>query len=42
MTQSDTQALLAKYQDTIKEEINVKDVTVFAKDISISKIFKPL
>jgi hypothetical protein len=34
--------ILDKYQDIIKEEVNVKQVTPFAQDISISKIFKPL
>jgi len=34
--------ILDKYQDIIKEEVNVKQVTEFAQDISITKIFKPL
>ena len=34
--------LLEKYADIIKEEVNVKEISWFAKDISITKIFKPL
>ncbi len=34
--------MLEKYADIIKEEVNVKEVSWFAKDISITKIFKPL
>lgn len=34
--------VLSKYADIIKEEVNVKEVVPFAKDISITKIFKPL
>ncbi|MFA7718053.1 MAG: DUF5915 domain-containing protein [Candidatus Absconditabacterales bacterium] len=42
MTTLTTKSLLTKYQDIIKEEVNVKEVRPFAKDISITKIFKPL
>jgi hypothetical protein len=37
-----TDTLLSKYADIIKEEVNVKEVIPFTKDISITKIFKPL
>jgi hypothetical protein len=42
MTKLSLTSLLQKYQDIIKEEVNVKQVTEFAQDISITKIFKPL
>ncbi len=42
MTKQKTIPLLEKYADIIKEEVNVKDISWFAKDISITKIFKPL
>jgi len=34
--------LLEKYWDIIKEEINIKDISTFDKNIKITKIFKPL
>ena len=42
MTTLNAKSLLTKYQDIIKEEVNVKEVRSFDKDISITKIFKPL
>ncbi|MDR0608166.1 MAG: DUF5915 domain-containing protein [Candidatus Peribacteria bacterium] len=36
------EALLEKYGDIIKEEINVKEVDLFISDTPIVKIFKPL
>ena len=42
MTQKKTSPLLVKYADIIKEEINIKEIIPFAKDIAITKIFKPL
>lgn len=42
MSQTKISPLLAKYADIIKEEVNVKEILPFAKDISITKIFKPL
>lgn len=38
---SDLQEILDKYQDTIKEELNIKEVVWFQEDIKITKVFKP-
>jgi len=37
-----TQALLKKYEDIIKEEVNVKKVEELDDSIKIQKIFKPI
>lgn len=42
MTKKKNIPLLQKYADIIKEEVNVKEIDWFARDISITKIFKPL
>jgi len=34
--------ILKKYEKVIQEEMNVKEVSVFEKHLSVSKIFKPL
>jgi len=38
----DVNYIVDKYWDTIKEEINVKDIQSFDDGIKITKIFKPL
>lgn len=38
----DVNYIVDKYWDTIKEEINVKDIQSFGDDIKITKVFKPL
>ncbi|HOG15691.1 MAG TPA: DUF5915 domain-containing protein [Candidatus Absconditabacterales bacterium] len=38
----DVNYIVDKYGDTIKEEINVKDIQSFGDDIKITKVFKPL
>jgi hypothetical protein len=38
----DAATLLTKYNDILKEEINVKEVDLFISDKPIVKIFKPL
>jgi len=42
MSQKNAVTLLTKYGDIIKEEVNIKELIPFAKDIAITKIFKPL
>ena len=42
MTKTKTSPLLTKYADIIKEEINIKEIIPFAKEVTVSKIFKPL
>ena len=38
----DVNYIVDKYWDTIKEEINVKDIQSFGDDIKITTVFKPL
>lgn len=42
MTKKKTVPLLEKYADIIKEEVNVKEIGWFTKELTITKIFKPL
>lgn len=42
MWKIDVNYILDKYWDIIKEEINVKDISIFWDDVKIKKIFKPL
>jgi len=34
--------LLKKYEDIIKEEINIKEITSLDKSLKVKKIFKPI
>lgn len=42
MSKSSLKSILWKYQDIIKEEVNVKEISLLNKDIKITKTFKPL
>jgi len=35
------QDILSKYEDTIKEELNIKEVIWFQEEVKITKVFKP-
>jgi len=42
MTDLDAKTIIEKYENIIKEEINVKEVSAFKEEIKIQKIFKPI
>lgn len=42
MTKLNTSQILNKYEDIIKEEINIKEIWQLSSDIKITKTFKPL
>jgi hypothetical protein len=42
MSKVDAKIILEKYENIIKEEINVKEVSSFKQEVKIKKIFKPI